>query len=187
PGLRAELLGQPVEHELELRVEGDERLPARDDARLVGPRDDVLAVDEVLRRAAGDPDPERAAALRVRAQTSGLGRARERTAREDDGAAGRRAAEQLVASQAGLEVVALVAHLVASLGVDEASQTAFGQPVKVTSCNGRVHPAMICAMSETLETRTGLRTIQAVDRAAALLKAVAASRRPLTVVELAAA
>ena len=42
-------------------------------------------------------------------------------------------------------------------------------------------------MSETLEPRTGLRTIQAVDRAAALLKAVAASRRPLTVVELAAA
>jgi DNA-binding IclR family transcriptional regulator len=37
-----------------------------------------------------------------------------------------------------------------------------------------------------LET-TGLRTIQSVDRAAALLKAVANSKQPLTVVELAAA
>ena len=37
-----------------------------------------------------------------------------------------------------------------------------------------------------VETTTGLRTIQSVDRAAALLKAVANSKQPLTVVELAA-
>jgi DNA-binding IclR family transcriptional regulator len=36
-----------------------------------------------------------------------------------------------------------------------------------------------------VETPTGLRTIQSVDRAAALLKAVANSKQPLTVVELA--
>jgi DNA-binding IclR family transcriptional regulator len=46
-------------------------------------------------------------------------------------------------------------------------------------------------MSQTAEprgeTQSGLRTIQAVDRAAALLKTVAASRRPLSVVELAGA
>src|SRR5256885_15194187 len=35
-------------------------------------------------------------------------------------------------------------------------------------------------------TNSSLRTIQAVDRAAALLKAIADSRQPLTVVELAA-
>jgi DNA-binding IclR family transcriptional regulator len=37
-----------------------------------------------------------------------------------------------------------------------------------------------------VETTPGLRTIQSVDRAAALLKAVASSKQPLTVVELAA-
>jgi DNA-binding IclR family transcriptional regulator len=37
-----------------------------------------------------------------------------------------------------------------------------------------------------VETTAGLRTIQSVDRAAALLKAVANSKQPLTVVELAA-
>ena len=42
------------------------------------------------------------------------------------------------------------------------------------------------AMATNANT-SGLRTIQAVDRAAALLKAVADSRQPLTVVELAAA
>jgi DNA-binding IclR family transcriptional regulator len=41
-------------------------------------------------------------------------------------------------------------------------------------------------MSDLVDSEPGLRTIQSVDRAAALLKAVAGSREPLTVAELAA-
>ncbi len=41
-------------------------------------------------------------------------------------------------------------------------------------------------MSDLVDSERGLRTIQSVDRAAALLKAVANSREPLTVAELAA-
>ena len=41
-------------------------------------------------------------------------------------------------------------------------------------------------MTDLVPSEPGLRTIQSVDRAAALLKAVAASRDPLSVVELAA-
>ena len=41
-------------------------------------------------------------------------------------------------------------------------------------------------MSDLVDSEPGLRTIQSVDRAAALLKAVASSPRPLTVAELAA-
>jgi DNA-binding IclR family transcriptional regulator len=41
-------------------------------------------------------------------------------------------------------------------------------------------------MSDFVDSGPGLRTIQSVDRAAALLKAVAGSREPLTVAELAA-
>ena len=41
-------------------------------------------------------------------------------------------------------------------------------------------------MSDEIDSEPGLRTIQSVDRAAALLKAVAGSREPLTVAELAA-
>jgi DNA-binding IclR family transcriptional regulator len=41
-------------------------------------------------------------------------------------------------------------------------------------------------MSDLVDPEPGLRTIQSVDRAAALLKAVAGSREPLTVAELAA-
>ena len=41
-------------------------------------------------------------------------------------------------------------------------------------------------MTDVVPPEPGLRTIQSVDRAAALLKAVAASRDPLSVVELAA-
>jgi DNA-binding IclR family transcriptional regulator len=40
-------------------------------------------------------------------------------------------------------------------------------------------------MSDLVDSEPGLRTIQSVDRAAALLKAVAGSREPLTVAELA--
>jgi len=40
-------------------------------------------------------------------------------------------------------------------------------------------------MSDQIDSEPGLRTIQSVDRAAALLKAVAGSREPLTVAELA--
>ena len=64
--VRGDLLGEPVELELELRVEDDQRLPARHDPRLIGTRDDVLTVDEVLRRPARDADAERTAALRRR-------------------------------------------------------------------------------------------------------------------------
>ena len=107
-----DLLGQTVELELELRIEDDERLPAGDDARLIGPRDDVLAVDEVLGRPARDADAERAAALGRRCLECvgrSPGYARQAAADEDRASADRCPLQELLSGEAaGLRV--LVVH-----------------------------------------------------------------------------
>ncbi|MEJ7743802.1 MAG: hypothetical protein WKF73_15440 [Nocardioidaceae bacterium] len=64
-GLSAvDALGESVVGQLVVVVERQQRLEGADQARLVGLGDDVLAVEDVLRPATGDAEPEVAAALR---------------------------------------------------------------------------------------------------------------------------
>ena len=106
-----DLLGQPVELELELRVEDHQRLPAGHEARLVGLRDDVLAVDDVLGRAAGDPDAEGAAPLALPACVSAAALGR-RASPELDGAG----SDTLVVPAAVVSAAALLSGAAALVG-----------------------------------------------------------------------